>query len=554
MTKMRHRALFHVGAIVLVQLLWPASSNAQAELYGVHEITVIQSPIWSNPFKDVTLHATFVHSATSATTNFWGYYDGDGLGNQVAGSVWRIRFMPDRVGNWTVSWWFSNGATTCTPSAKCTGSFTVSDTGIPGPPKLDPNNSKLLVDARGNPIHWRGYGIKHLGKEYGNNFMWNGTEWVPDFGKPPFSLSLANATKFANDIIDGRLWARGYNAALIQVPNGWTEEHWYLNGLKNALWGDYVQYDLRAGAYFDIVMKRLHQRRIWAIGWITFGIQDTAGLLAANYPPFVRYFIARYGAFYNYFMWSPMWEVHELGTGWENNVDILMSYVVSQDPWKRLQGVHDRAKSQWMAWQSIQPRQAADASAPMRDIFRGNNRTIGVDATLSPYAKVIIGSEDIWEFCSGSHGKPRNGTEVRRGLFGELFANVLPLYDENMDGDPPCGGLGNGGGHVYVKWALDWWYANVLYRHPSFIQLNGPACGAAQICSGVVGTQYVFYKQGAGTITVNLSYETPGSLWDVMVYNAETRTFIYSTVITGGSPPMSANLPYDTLALANRRP
>lgn len=521
-----------------------AQVPATGELYGVHE-TVVQRavPAGINPFRDLTLNATY-HGPSGQVVNFWGFYDGNGAGGMI-GSIWRIRFMPTQVGTWTVSWSFSDGG------GSGSGSFSVNDTGIPGPAKLDPGNNKLLADARGNPIHWRGYGVKH--------------EKSTDV---PLDLNKAHA--FVQNVIENGLVAGGFNAAYVLVPTGWQDGNCSLasmlvpppnDQLDCGLWGDYNYYSLKASHFMDIVIKHLHQRRVWAFGWITFGLQnspaagDIEGRLFTNHQPLMRYFMARYGAYYNYFMWSTMWEVWETND-YVNRTNIMMSYLQSIDPWQRLQGVHDQAQVGWAGWQRILPRQQ-----PSSNIFHGNNRTTGVFSGPTPlgveYPFVIIGAEDLWEFCSGHLGKPKDGHEVRRGLAGALFANVLPVYDEwfkNEPGQPatePCGGLGNGAGEGYFQGFLNWWYGTVNYRSPSFARLNNLTSGSA-ICSGIPGQEYVIYKQDGGVITLNLA-GAPGT-FAVTAINAVTGAQLFLGNIPGGGP-VSAPSPFgavDTLVFVKK--
>jgi hypothetical protein len=59
------------------------------EQWGVQE-TTLRGPTNGNPFVDVELAARFIQGTN--TVNVPGFYDGDG--------TYRIRFMPDRQGEW----------------------------------------------------------------------------------------------------------------------------------------------------------------------------------------------------------------------------------------------------------------------------------------------------------------------------------------------------------------------------------------------------------------------------------------------------------------------
>ena len=70
------------------------------ERWGVYELT-LTGPKTGNPFVDVELTAEFALNGRVFAPH--GFYDGDG--------VYKIRFMPDAVGEWTY-----NGQTSFTGS------------------------------------------------------------------------------------------------------------------------------------------------------------------------------------------------------------------------------------------------------------------------------------------------------------------------------------------------------------------------------------------------------------------------------------------------------
>ena len=64
------------------------------ERWSVYEVT-LNGPSTGNPFTEVELTAEFKRRDTNGEQTFkpQGFYDGDG--------VYKIRFMPDAVGEWT---------------------------------------------------------------------------------------------------------------------------------------------------------------------------------------------------------------------------------------------------------------------------------------------------------------------------------------------------------------------------------------------------------------------------------------------------------------------
>lgn len=599
--------------IATAQIVFPTT----AELYGVHELSV-QRGYSGNPFNYFAVRFDVAYTAPDGRViPFWGFFDGDGAGG-MSGATWKARFMPDQEGTWSVRMSFSDLPQV--PPYVEVRTFSVGQNPnpalrYPGPARLDPNNPKFLVDARGNPIHWRGYGIKHVQEDQ-----------LTGCCDPP--LNAGDGQKFVTKYVNQHLVPKGYNAAYVMVPTGWKGQTHPLTGTCNPdatpsdcpLWGDYSRYSLRASKEFDTIIQALHQNRVWTISWITFALQNMPGGNAVfdalwnsntpqgNYQRFMRYFTARYGAYYNFFMWSPTWEVFEQ-PDYVTRINTMMTYLQSIDPGykdtggtprKRLHGAHDQAQTSWAAWQSILPRQQSsrrmtgltawfcDPNPPYYPIdcenryspshpwegTNSNTRQTGYysgsnaghydypnpeNYMRQDYPNVIIGAEDLWEFASGKFNKPRNLTEVRRGLFGALFAGVLPMYDEWMLSDPPSGGAGASASQPVVQAVLSWWYGNVSYRHPQFMMMNWPNCSMAwsdvvwdaqQVCSGIPGQQYVLLHESGGTASISLS-GVSGS-FSVLQVSTVTGGMAWLADAQGGTL-WSATVPADTLVILNKR-
>ncbi|UKM64096.1 DUF5060 domain-containing protein [Flavobacteriaceae bacterium GSB9] len=111
---------------ILVLCLFFISCNTpkpliEVGLYATFEKQLENKKPYSNKFTDVELSTTFV-SPSGKTTTFYGFYDGDGQGggDAVSGTIWKIRFMPNELGKWTYTWRWSDdtiggeGAFLCT--------------------------------------------------------------------------------------------------------------------------------------------------------------------------------------------------------------------------------------------------------------------------------------------------------------------------------------------------------------------------------------------------------------------------------------------------------
>jgi len=109
---------------LLVFLLTGACSKTQptfhVSLYRTFEKSLENNTAYSNKFKDVDLKCTFT-SPSGKTTEFYGFYDGDGKGGGdfQTGNVWKLRFLPDEVGKWNYTWNWSDQTKGGTDSFVC---------------------------------------------------------------------------------------------------------------------------------------------------------------------------------------------------------------------------------------------------------------------------------------------------------------------------------------------------------------------------------------------------------------------------------------------------
>ena len=139
----------------------------QVELYNVWETQVTNYSSYSNPFdfRKIELQATFT-SPSGRYVNFFGFYDGDGSGGQ-AGNIWKLRFMPDKVGTWTYTYTWSDG------TLGGSGDFSVIQSNNiknHGHVHVDSDYPKYLIHDDGTFHYWWGatwinakaYGPQHI--------------------------------------------------------------------------------------------------------------------------------------------------------------------------------------------------------------------------------------------------------------------------------------------------------------------------------------------------------------------------------------------------------
>ena len=79
-----------IFGLVMAALVFAGHSAEHVEQWGIFEIA-LNGPKNGNPFLDVKFSARFSQGTNSFGAN--GFYDGDG--------IYRVRFMPDSIGQWT---------------------------------------------------------------------------------------------------------------------------------------------------------------------------------------------------------------------------------------------------------------------------------------------------------------------------------------------------------------------------------------------------------------------------------------------------------------------
>lgn len=480
-------------------------------LYDVFEVQVTNANAYSNKFDFtiIELRATFT-APSGRTVTFFGFHDGDGAGGQT-GNIWKLRFMPDELGDWTYTFTWSDA----TPGGS--GSFGATDTGLRGSLRIAGDNPWYFMDARGQRFHWRPYGMQHASR-----------------GAP--STSFIAQLGWFKDTFKTRCIDKGYNftywhglsgRVLTGDPNAW-DESWWLNTT------DLRIFSVANFQAFEDALALAKNNNVYVLVWTGMVIQgEQYGF--TDFQVFLRYWLARFAPFFNFLGWSPTWEWTDIWTAAQ--VNEIMQYLYDNDPWRQLLSIHDCANSNFGGWHGFSMRQAHS-----NDVFLGNSRTAGQQQGLCDSVggvavafrdKPIIGSEDIWESTFST--MPVTAAQVRRAAWGIQMAGVMPLYSEWTPDPPPTGG--NGAGEPEMRRLFDFLYSKTRYRE--YRQFNGLVSSAAgQICSAVPGQEYLVYDQDGGAITIDLSGAAAEQVFDVLWYNPATGEEQSGGTVNGGASRM----------------
>lgn len=289
--------IFRKAGLVVVFLVASAASGMSARmgptvpLYGLFETGIVNKTPYDNPFADTELKAEFT-SPSGRKVNFLGFYDGDGRGGQN-GHIWKQRFMPDELGTWTYALTFSDGSPGKQGRFRC-----VAKNAKPGPWRQDPDNPHWFKTAAGQrflpltmhasclyaPIHWqdaiswcKARGYNTLITSTFNTWVW-AKEW-------PNVLAFATADASKKEVnyerLNLKMWRQWDRMIRTAGDNGIYIGPF--NGPKGFYGGRRWKYPPVELAYYPAMRE----------GW------DAPYNLR-----FIRYLVARQGAFWNLAFWN----------------------------------------------------------------------------------------------------------------------------------------------------------------------------------------------------------------------------------------------------------
>lgn len=284
-------------------------SNVLAATHAVglnrlFEFSIENNNAYANKFNDAELRCKYT-APSKRVIEFSGFYDGDGQGGGDAkkGNIWKLRFMPDELGEWEYSWSWSDG----TEGGK--GSFTCVAEGA-------------------------GKGILRPYKENPRWFAYNGTKpvWIKSYYETGHG-SISQPFDWISSNVYQPLLDRGYNH--LQV--NWLLSlccfgQYYTDGPEPATLDLALYEEGLASSTMRLDVWQLMERRL---GWLNdrdVGVHMFLGFEGRkNGGPswgklsdqekefYVRYVTARLAPFANIAGWNFVWEdpghreSHELG-------------------------------------------------------------------------------------------------------------------------------------------------------------------------------------------------------------------------------------------------
>ena len=281
-----------------------ATTPTSVEKWGVFEIE-LKGPAEGNPFVDVTLTAEFSNSVRTISVS--GFYDGDG--------IYRIRFMPEETGSWSYITRSNRW-----PLTSQKGNFTVT-----APSKI--NHGPVRVANTYHFAYADGTPYKQVGTTIYN---WLDT---PEEVQEQTLRTLAGAP---------------FNKArmlITQQPTPYQKNfappRWPYTGKPPHDW-DFMRFNPDFFRHYEQRIAQLRDLGIEAdlILFNPYGKFGFETMDAAGDERFVRYIIARFGAYRNVW-WSLANEYDFLRTKTEGDWDRLGALVKECDPFNHLRSIHN---------------------------------------------------------------------------------------------------------------------------------------------------------------------------------------------------------------------
>jgi len=272
--------------------------------YRVFETIVENHKPYGNKFKDVALQCRYT-APSGREIEFAGFFDGDGAGggNATTGTIWKVRFMPDELGEWRYRWSWTDG----------TGS----------------GEDRFLCVTNG-----QGKGMLQPYQENPRWFAYNGTEpvWIKSYYETGHG-SIAQPFDWIAANVYEPLLQRGYNHLQVNwLLSLCCFEQYYKDGPPPSSTDLTLYEEGRASSTMRLDVWHMMER---PLGWLNdrnVGVHLFLGFEGRkNDGPkwealsdeekdfFVRYVVARIAPYANIAGWNFVWEdpghreTHELG-------------------------------------------------------------------------------------------------------------------------------------------------------------------------------------------------------------------------------------------------
>lgn len=521
-------------------------ATATVPRWEIHEFTALGQARVANPFRDTALVGEFV-SPAGKTNVLDGFYDGE--------ATWRLRFAPDEVGQWSYQLRgegvsiLQRGKILCSPARAA------------GPIRIHRENPYAFAHANGSPYFPMGdtcYGLfddspitPELRAEYLK------TRRVQRFNFVRFTLGHSEARAATN----AAYWAWG---GTTQKPD--------LDRFNPVFFRNFdaLMHQLRdQGMNAELILLNFYRRPF----------TDTKVWTAARERLWLRYVVARYGAFDNVFLWTIAneYETHPDGSYRLDYPDDVAwakataRFIKANDPYGHLVTVHPVVSASrhggspravfdppWRIGEFFGDDSAMDVLSQQtgqqgegtvwddaQQCWTGDSTTLTASVAADRrYQKPVLNTENGYEYLRGAATERKqvhHTDKVRRsawrivcagGYLAAGFHGTIGHSDVWNRMDAPnhyTFSLKDEGAAAQLAILHDFFTALPYWQMQPFAGVTGDATVIA-----APGNTYVAFLPHGGSFTLDLT-EAPGSFtarWLLPATGAARGAF----TVTGGSP------------------
>ena len=477
-------------------------------LYQRSEEVMTNTTTFANPFTDTELRLSVVAPSgrpLGSSFTWYGFYDGNGAGGQT-GNVWKFRMLFDYPGTWTVTAGFYVPGSSTRNGPTETYVYTVSSTKVSG------EHGHVYVDPQ-NRMRF-----KHA----------DGTPWVPFVFHSPMLLDRANS--ISRQWIDEHA-TRGIDALNVGFhtettihfgePGYW---HYLLrSGQRATVWPsagleafDYNRFDLASWKKNEEVIEYAQSRGIKLSIWFgmsglnpqyeSYGPTDYPSntALGPQQKLTIKYFLARWATYTNWWHWAIDSEYEETGSGALERVRAYAAEMNAKNPWKTLLTTH--VLSNWTPGTAPEFQLATlQRRVANTDVGATDSRSFIYDN--DNYNKPVYNAEGIWSLSNTTRVRIATWTHLMSGG----FSNVAHLASD----------------HTISSWGVNWNTVTARHREDvvevgrianfinktADININRATPSTLATVSGgnlaltlaEPGEKYYVWVDGGGTVSLNLS-------------------------------------------------
>ncbi|NBC83567.1 MAG: DUF5060 domain-containing protein [Bacteroidetes bacterium] len=399
---------------------------------------------YDNPFTDVELRLQVKapeERAKGSEFSWYGFHDGDGKGNQN-GNIWKFRMLFDHPGQWQVRAGFYE----------------------PGPGELI-GQTKTFTYQVSREKYKGENGHVRIAKENPSRFEYDdGTPWIPFPMQSSSLLDVDTSTAYrwidmhkeaGLDALTPRFHTSTQQHKALEKsnyhflsPQGNRVLRWAQNNEGNfnadSIF-DFSQFDIQKWQHSEKIIEYARDRGVNLSIWFgisginrqyrSYGPKDYPNdtTLGEQQQLFIKYFLARWAPYTNWWHWTIDSEYEETGQGSRARVRTYASYMRELNPWKTLLTTH--VLRDW----SLKLAPEFDFATLQRRVIDSDVGVVDCASFITQnnmYNMPVYNSEGVWNLKTENKTRTATLAHTFAGGYSHLahFENINPITRQEEHG------------------------------------------------------------------------------------------------------------------------